>query len=481
MRRLRDFWFGETDLAPVAFLRILFGLQLFNWFWQLYPNLDAFFTDDGILPRRELLVTYADRFSLLNLFGEWWQVAVVWAVSCVVAILLTVGWRTRLMSFLAFILVSSFSWREPLMLDGSDFVFRAIPLWLVFTGAGELWSIDALRRKDPPTGRGWAFPVRILELQIAWIYLATGLEKLGGTAWIGGTAAFYALQLEHTFGRPWARAIATNLQLSNLISWSTIAVELGFLPLVVIPTRFTRLVAAVAAAGMHMGILLLMNVGNFPVLMLSTCVLFLPPEWIRRLMRKAGAMRPEWTRHLMHDAETAPAVTTAPARHPRLLGIALAVVALLAFVTAVPAQANAIRPSGEVGKLLRFMSVDQRWDMFSPDPSRADGWMLAPATLSDGTRFDLLTGGPVDDRSERYTDPLYSRWLKVQDRISSKRWSSYRLEYARHFCRLWNRQLRPGEARLATFELWYVERTIQPPGEGPPLISPPTRFWTHKC
>ena len=28
MRRLRDFWFGEADVAPVALFRILFGLLL---------------------------------------------------------------------------------------------------------------------------------------------------------------------------------------------------------------------------------------------------------------------------------------------------------------------------------------------------------------------------------------------------------------------------------------------------------------------
>jgi hypothetical protein len=465
MRRLRDFWLGETDLAPIALFRILFGLQLFNWFWQLYPNLAAFFTDEGILPRRDLLLTYGDRFSLLSLFGEWWQVAAVWALSCVVAILLTVGWRTRLMSALAFLLVSGFSWRDPLILDGSDLVFRMVPLWLAFTAAGELWSIDSLRRKKPPTGRGWALPVRILELQVAWIYLATGLEKLAGTTWMDGTAGFYALQLEHTFGRPWARDVATNPLLSQVISWSTIAVELGFLALVAVPFRLTRLVAAAAAAGMHIGILLLMNVGNFPVLMLSTCVLFLPPTWIRRLMRDGGS----------------PGRAPTPAHRSWLRGIALVAVALFAFATAVPPQANDLRPSGDVGKLARFLSLDQRWDMFSPDPSRADGWMLAPATLSDGRRFDLLTGGPVDDRSERYSDPLYSRWLKVQERIASRGWSGYRQEYARHFCRFWNRYLTPGEPRLATFELWYVDRTIRPPGEGAPVISEPTRFWVHKC
>src|SRR5437870_8033859 len=62
MRRLRAFWLGDTDLAPVSLFRVLYGVQLFNWVWQLYPNLSAFFTDEGILPRRDLLGTFADRF-----------------------------------------------------------------------------------------------------------------------------------------------------------------------------------------------------------------------------------------------------------------------------------------------------------------------------------------------------------------------------------------------------------------------------------
>src|SRR5712664_1892932 len=259
MRRLRDFWLGEADVAPVALFRILFGLLLFNWFWQLFPNLTAFFTDDGILPRADI-AGYPDRLSLLSLSGEWWLVAVIWAVSCVVALSLTLGWHTRLVSLLSFVLVSSFSWRDPLILDGSDLVFRLVPLWLAFTPAGDRWSVDALRRSGRPVVRGWGFPIRVLELQVAWIYLATGLEKLGGIDWIQGTAAYYALQLEHTFARPWAHAFAVDPTLSHLISWYTLATELSFLVLAMIPFSATRAIAALGAAAMQLGILVLMNV-----------------------------------------------------------------------------------------------------------------------------------------------------------------------------------------------------------------------------
>lgn len=495
MARLREFWLGQIDLAPLALFRILYGVQLFNWFWQLYPNLNAFFTDEGIFPRRQLIAFFPERLSLLTVVGEWWQVVIVWAAGCAVALALTVGWRTRLMSFLAFVLIVSFQWRNSLMLDGSDIVFRFIPLWLMFTQAGGLWSIDALRLGRHASGQGWALPVRILELQIAWIYLATGIEKLAGSKWVDGTAAYFALQLEHTFGRWWARPIATQPLLAHLISWSTLVVELGFLPLTMIPSRLTRIVAAAAAAGLHFGILVMMNVGNFPVIMLSALVLFLPPAWVRmfveRSMRDVKARLPRtvrlwWDSFVVFAAEQLP---PAPARprssdgstlERRAGALALVLFALFVFSTAVPRQLEAVRPSGDLGGLVRTFSLDQRWDMFSPDPATADGWMLGPAELTDGTTFDLYTGRPADDRSERYSDPLYTRWSKVHERIANVAYGDYRLEYARYFCRVRNLHLRPGEVPLAAFELIYVERVVRAPEEGPPLINE-YPLWQHKC
>lgn len=468
VRRLRSFWLGETDLAPVAVFRILYGLQLFNWSWQLYPNLNAFFTDEGILPRREVIVTYSDRFSVLNLVGEWWQVALIWALTCAVGLLLAIGWRTRLMCVMAFVLVTGWSWRDPLVLDGSDFVFRLVPLWLAFTAAGELYSIDAFLRGTPHSGRGQALQVRVLELQIAWIYLATGIEKVGGLTWIDGTATYYALQLEHTFGRSWAHGIATQPIFYRPFSWGTLVTELGFLPLAMIPSHVTRLIAVIAAGGLQLGILFLMNVGNFPVIMLSALVLFLPPQWVRRFMRDTSStLASAWTAREW-GARSAIGAT------------ALIALAGASFATAMPEQLDVLRPRGDVASFLRFLSVDQRWQLFAPNPSNVDGWMRGPARLTDGTTYDLYTGGAAADHAERFSDALYTRWVKVHDRIANAAYGDYRLEYARYFCRQRNWHLRPGQAPLDTFELYYVERTIQPPENGAPVFRE-VKLWEHKC
>jgi hypothetical protein len=86
----------------------------------------------------------------------------------------------------------------------------------------------------------------------------------------------------------------------------------------------------------------------------------------------------------------------------------------------------------------------------------------------------------VDNTSERYSDPLYTRWVKVHERIANAGYGDYRLEYARYYCRARNLHLRPGQVPLDSFQLIYIERVIQAPGEGPPLIN---RYdvWTHKC
>jgi hypothetical protein len=323
----------------------------------------------------------------------------------------------------------------------------------------------------------------------------TGLEKMAGTLWKDGTATFYALQLEHTFGRSWAYPVATNMVVVHLMSWGTLAVELLFLPLTMLGTRLTRLAAVVGAFMLHFGIATLMNVGNFPVIMISTLILFLPAEWIRAFV---GGVQARFAPYVAPRIVAAAAGATRelaapprarlvrpeirPIRRDRAVHAAGAVMLIgitaLALSTAFPSWAAAYRPQGQLAQVIFFVALDQRWDMFSPDPAQADGWMLAPAKLADGGTYDLLTGGPVST-TPRWSDPLYTRWVKVFERIANSAYTEYRLEFGRSFCRLRNFHLKPGQSRLDTFELNYVERTIHAPGEEPTLQD--YHIWSHTC
>jgi hypothetical protein len=86
----------------------------------------------------------------------------------------------------------------------------------------------------------------------------------------------------------------------------------------------------------------------------------------------------------------------------------------------------------------------------------------------------------VDNSSERWSDPFYTRWTKVHERIGSAGYGDYRLEYGRYFCRVRNLHLRPGQVPLDTFDLFYKERVIRAPDEGPPVFNE-YHLWNHKC
>ena len=487
------FWNGQADVAPVALFRIVFGLLTVNWFWQLLPNLTPFFTDQGMLPRGSQVEFFGASFTLLNAAGDTWQVAIFWVAALLAAAALAVGFHTRTAAFVTFIALASFSLRNPLIGDGSDQVFRMSAFWLAFTAAGDRWSVDSwlrTQRGDPPSGLTWALPIRILELQFAWIYLATGLEKMGGGLWRDGLAVYYSLQLEHTFARTWDAPIAGLVDLTRVATNLTLVTELAFLPLAFIPylRRLGRIVAVLMAAGLHLSIALFMNVGNFPLVMFAGLIPFLPASWVRavvaRLLPVAIAARQRVPAaigvRVASAADGARPTTVAPWPRPwpGVASVALALLALTTFSTSLPAYIAVPRPA-PVDDALRYVNLMQKWNMFAPNPVTADGWMHIPAVLADGTQIDLATGGPPSD-VPLFADPLYSRWTKVTEWIASPDGVPYRQEYSRMYCRLRNLHLQPGESPIVSFDLIYYERQIPPPGGAPTPVRVIT-LNSHHC
>jgi hypothetical protein len=474
VKRELAFWGGQADVAPVALFRIVYGLLTVNWFWQLLPNLTPFFADEGMLPRASQVTLFGAQFTLLNAAGQTWQVAVFWAASLVAAAALAIGFHTRTASFVTFIALASFSLRNPMIGDASDQVFRASAFWLGFTAAGDRWSVDAwlrTRRGDPATGLAWALPIRILELQFAWIYLATGLEKMGGGLWRDGLAVYYSLQLEHTFARSWAAPLARMVELMRVATEATLAVELAFLPLTFLPyiRRIGRLLAVAAAAGLHLSILVFMNVGNFPLVMLAGLIPFIPPSWVHAI---AARLR------LPDRGEATAAIARDPGWVRDVGGVALAFLAIMVFSTSLPAYAAVSRPA-PVDQALLYADLVQKWNMFAPDPATADGWLRIPAVLEDGTQLDLATGGPPSDEP-LYADPLYTRWTKVTEWIAASTGVDYRQEYSRMYCRMRNLHLQPGQSPIVSFDLVYYERQIPPPGGAPTPVRVIT-LNSHHC
>ncbi len=95
--------------------------------------------------------------------------------------------------------------------------------------------------------------------------------------------------------------------------------------------------------------------------------------------------------------------------------------------------------------ILQIPRLDQWWTMFAPMPLRDDGWYVADARLSDGSRLDLLTGKAVVDSEPARPELVYrnERWRKYLMNLYTDDFASFRARYARWLAERWDAHAPP--------------------------------------
>lgn len=342
-------------------------------------------------------------------------------VGAAAALLLALGVWSRAAAVVAWLYLNAIAARNPFVLDGGDAVLAALTFWSIFADLDGAWSLRRGARRATVA----ALPVRVLECQMALVYLAAAVAKSGPT-WRSGEALYHVLQ-DNDFARPLGMALLARPALCALLTFATRAIEAGFVPLVLSPwrPRQTRALAAALAALMHLGIFAFMRVGMFCPAMLAGLCLFVPLR-----------------------APAAPSTQTRS--FPRALALALG---LVFAATAVNALAPRHTPR-VIGAALHRLGLHQSWTMFAPDGAELDGYFAARASLGDGRVVDpLRLAAPKLLPSPAFA---FSRWFKLRDNLAGN--AQLQAVVTRWLCR-----------RLAlvdvTLEDW--QRPTHAPGELP--------------
>jgi hypothetical protein len=342
-----DFWAKPIRAEPLALFRILLGATaVASMLFSLLPRMDRYLGKDGICPP-EALDTWLKRTGRvcllrgpvsLPLLGHWlpqkgaeqypwldgwvsdgaaqtWQhwgeepavASAVFGVWLLSLLTLTLGWRTRLSAVVAWALATTFHTRLPWLTNGGDDLFRAGLFYLMLAPAGATWSLDARRRRKQAARRGTAlpgpalispWPVRLMQIQIALIYLFTGLVKLSGTYfdeswklswqdiqeqdWLRGEAVYWVLNDIGLARWPYCW-LPVPLLVCRMLSWATLLFEIGF-PLLVLFRR-VRPWLLLAGLAFHLGIWVHTEVGWFSQVSLCWYALFLSGERLERVVR----------------------------------------------------------------------------------------------------------------------------------------------------------------------------------------------------
>ncbi len=460
----RDTWLGTCDARILGLFRIGLGVVVLFDLLDRAVDLRTFYSDVGVAPRSQVLESWVRlwRFSLFDAAGQPLLVYGLWALAFVCVLSFTLGYRTRVSSVLAWLLVMSFDERNLVLLDGGDGVMRLTLFWMMWADSGAAYSLDVAWLRRASDGRAPVLPLRVLQGQIIFVYAMAAITKTGNQ-WHDGTALYHALQLSD-WARPLGSAMLAHPKILSLLTKSTVWVEGGFGVLAVIPFAPARALAILMVLGLHFGILGSMRVGLFSSVMPVTMTLFVLPQWIDYAERKLG-----WW--------AAPRKYAGP-RGSRFWQ-ALLVAQFVGVLWTQGATRLRIFPRVRqfVASEVELMSLWQNWAMFAPNPLGEDGYWQGPGKLQNGTELDVLAA--VAPRMLPDNGWYFRRWVKYRSELYADTYNGALRMFAGYLCREYNQNAMTGH-QLAEFDLIYWQQPTHGPNE-PPRERRRLQKWHHKC
>jgi hypothetical protein len=286
--------------------------------WEDLPNLSttteeeaAYLREFGVDER--LLATKGH-----PLWSIWFHVTdptwmrVIHAGHLGIMFLFTIGFCTRITSVLTWLAALSYIQRAQTTLFGMDTIMNFVLLYLMIGPSGAALSVDRLLsrywtalRASPgrlPVINFWRptpsisanFALRLLQVHLCFVYMASGLSKLQGSTWWQGTAVWgtmanyefsplilqlYTDALRYLAQHRWLWELS--MTASSLF---TLGFEISFAYLVWLP-RWRGLMIGLAVF-LHAGIALFMGLVTFSLMMLTAVLAFVPAETAHRLLDK---------------------------------------------------------------------------------------------------------------------------------------------------------------------------------------------------
>lgn len=371
------------DDRSLSIFRILFGLTLLlnNLLRTCEGRLEAFYTDEGILPRALMFSQRTSGWSLLDAFSSLSEARIAFALITMVYVAYTIGLFTRYTKWLAVLCLISLYHRNLLVNDGSDWVMRFLALWTAFLPLGRRWSIDSrffrgARFLNEPGSRLATIGFCV---NLSLSYLLNFLQK-DGYAWSSGDAVRRVLW-NAMVGTPLAVATRESALCPFLdtLTYATISLELALSIMILLSLRlvWARRITFFMILILHGGFGSMLYLGTFVPIYLATAFIFLPGRDLDRF---------RWTR-----SENSPRVVRS--WFAGCLAVMMCAWCAVMLVLENPIVPERIR-TGLLGVVPQYVRVwmhvpgiSQRWYMFTA-PSLETSALLIAARRQDGSLVD---------------------------------------------------------------------------------------------
>jgi hypothetical protein len=281
VRALRDRLYAPVDIASLVAFRIMFGAimvwEVFryfdhDWIYRYYIDPDFHFTYFGFgwvkpLPGDGM---------------EWHFLALGVLAACI-----AVGFLYRIAATLFFLGITYVFVLEQSCYLNHMYMVSLVSFLMIFVPAHRSRSLDSLIRRRLRSDTAPAWSLWLLRAQIGIVYFYAGLAKLNAD-WLQARPLNMWLWerrdddiLGPILGSDWAPWV---------FSYGGLLLDLFVVPLLL--WRRTRAVALIAALGFHLTNAKMFSIGIFPWMMIAATLLFLRPDWPRRLLPASGPLSP---------------------------------------------------------------------------------------------------------------------------------------------------------------------------------------------
>jgi len=277
------FFFKKEKYYTLGLLRILAALVLLLSLINDLPFVVDYFSDEGVLSGRVDVLRSEYRFTILDQIGSPNHVIFFYILMIIFTLLLLVGKFSRTSALVVFILLSSFHEKNPMVLNSGDTLMRLMLFYLFIAPSGKCLSLDSIKKRKNSTDsdykewiKGFIWPRRLIQIQLALVYLFAFLPKTGIT-WREGTAVYYFLANPH-FARFNLEFLGNFIIFVQILTYGTLLIELLF-P-ILIWFKFSRKYMIIAGISLNAGILILSNITFFSLIMIVAHLAFIEPETI---------------------------------------------------------------------------------------------------------------------------------------------------------------------------------------------------------
>jgi len=453
-------------------------------------DLEAFYTDTGAVPLNMVFThTWNDYFiSLHTISGRWEVQLALFIVALFCALMLFIGYRTKLFTVLSWFMLLSLHNRNELILQGGDDLLRMVLFWAMFIPWGAAYSYDSLRSQQQPAAD---MQIRTLAtfaylLQVCYVY--TGSALLKGPEWhTHGTALYYVYSLDQ-IDYPITSVLYQYPDLLRILTYVAWYFELLVPLLFFVPLQHSifRAVSVLLIFGFHLFNGMTIFIGLFFMIGIATSVGLLPTFVMDRFDRFTRNIRARVSDSFAGIAYAVQFII--PWKQPRYVygqirekANAFLLVFLIFYVLDWNlSHLNFVHYKlGDRGRALGYvLRIDQCWGMFAPGVFKDDGWYILEGVTQDGREIDLMQQGKeVSYEKPRHVVYMFKndRWRKYSENLLLTYNEFSRGYFCNYYKRDWNE--RHPRWQIKTLRIVYMMEFTQADYQ----YSPPTREVLCEC